>query len=68
MIVGDDVAPGIDDEAGAERLLHLVTLIAPVLSLWDLAAEEAIEEVLEVVVALSLTLLLVVLTFVAGIL
>ena len=48
VIVGDDVALGIDDEAGAERLLHLA-VVAAILPSGSLAAEEAVEEVLEVV-------------------
>ena len=51
VIVGDDVAFGIDNEARTQRLLHLavVALIGPA---GNLAAEEAVEEVLEVVLAL----------------
>ena len=50
VIVGDDVALGIDDKAGAERLLHLAVIAAVVRAAGRLAAEEAVEEVLEVVV------------------
>ena len=46
VIVGDDVALGIDDEARAERLAHLAVVAAFLVG--HLAAEEAVEEVLEV--------------------
>ena len=55
VIVGDDVALGIDDEARAQRLLHSAALVAA-LGRGNLAAEEAVEKVLEVVGALSLSL------------
>ena len=61
MVVGDDVALGIDDEAGAERLAHLV-VVAAVALIGNLAAEELVEEVLEVALTLALTLLLIVAT------
>ena len=48
VIVGDDVALGIDDEAGAEGLADLAVVTAVAL-VGDLAAEEAIEEVLEII-------------------
>ena len=57
VVVGDDVALGIDDEAGAEGLADLA-VVAAVALVGDLAAEEAIEEVLEVVCALALALTL----------
>ena len=68
VVVGDDVALGIDDEAGAERLAAPAAVVAAVL-VGHLAAEEAVEEVLEVVLALTLAVvLIVVLIVVAGIL
>src|SRR5580698_1213724 len=67
VVVGDDVALGIDDEAGAERLAHLIVVSAVLVG--SLAAEEAVEEVLEVALALALALLLVVVAVaVAGVL
>ena len=58
VIVGDDVALGIDDEAGAERLAAPGRRRRRPWS-GNLAAEEAVEEVLEVVLALALALILV---------
>ena len=63
VIVGDDVALGIDDEARAQRFANLV--LVPASLVRHLAAEEAIEEVLEVALAL---LLVVVVAIVAGLL
>ncbi len=54
VVVGDDVALGIDDEAGAERFANL-TVFAVIALVGHLAAEEAVEEVLEVVLTLALT-------------
>ena len=59
VIVGDDVALGIDDEARAERFLHAAALVAAIRR-GNLAAEEAVEEVLEVVGTLALLRLIVV--------
>ena len=56
VVVGDDVALGIDDEAGAEGFAHLAVVIVALVGI--LSAEEAIEEVLEVVVSLTLALTL----------
>ena len=70
MVIGDDVALGIDDEAGAERFLHLA-VVAAVTLIGNLAAEEAVEEVLEIVLALTLALSLlslILIVVVAGIL
>ena len=47
VIVSNDVAAGIHDEAGAERLTHLVTLFAAAMAL---AAKEPVEEVLKILV------------------
>ena len=47
MVVGNNVASRIHDEAGAERLAYLVTLIAATRTL---AAEEPIKEILKVLV------------------
>ena len=47
VIVSNDVAAGIHDEAGAERLTHLVTLFATARSL---STKEAVEEILKVLV------------------
>jgi len=68
VVVGDDVALGIDDETGAEGFTDLAVVA---ILIGDLAAEEAIEEVLEIVLALSLTLplvLIIVIGIVAGVL
>ena len=54
VVVGDDVALGIDDEAGAERFLHLAIVGAVIGAAGRLAAKEAVEEVLKVVLSLSL--------------
>ena len=56
VIVGDDVAAGIDDEAGAERFTNTAAIrsAAVIRSLPARAAEEAVEEVLEVVRTLLL--------------
>ena len=67
VIVGDDVAPGVDDEAGAEGFLYAAAVIAAIGSAGNLAAEEAVEEVLEVALALALRLLIFIVA-VAGIL
>ena len=50
VIVGDDVALGIDDEAGAQRLANTAAapLVAVIACHRAPAAEEAVEEVLEV--------------------
>ena len=45
VVIGNDVAAGIHDEAGAEGLADLVTLVA---AAWPLTAKEAVEEVLKV--------------------
>ncbi len=50
VIVGDDVALGVDDEAGAERLADLAVVAAILIG--HLAAEESVEEVLEVILTL----------------
>ncbi len=48
VVVGDDVAARIDDEAGAEGLALAAALVAVIAALAALAAEEAVEEVLHV--------------------
>jgi len=70
VVVGDDVALGIDDEAGAEGFSDLA-VVPTVALVGGLAAEKAIEEVLEVVVSLALTLtlsLILIFIVVAGVL
>src|SRR5690348_12185480 len=49
VVVGDNVAPGIDDEAGAECFLHSTTAIAVFRSPGSLATEKAVEEILEAI-------------------
>ncbi len=51
VVVGDDVALGIDDEAGSQRLTHLAAVIFALVG--HLPAEEAVEEVLESLLPLS---------------
>src|SRR5215472_13816317 len=58
VVVGDDVALGVDDETGAEGLADLV--IAVIALVGDLAAEEAVEEVLEAGVLVLIVLVVVV--------
>ena len=53
VVVSNDVAAGIDDEAGTERLAHLVTLVRSASR--SLSAEEAVKEVLKVLVRNPLT-------------
>ena len=62
VIVGDDVAARIDDEAGAERFTNATAIraAAVIRSLSARSAEEAVEEVLEIVVRTLLLLLIVV--------
>ena len=60
MIVGDDVALGIYDEAGAKGLTNLAVVAAfRIRPARHLAAKELVEEVLEVALALPLLLILV---------
>jgi hypothetical protein len=54
VIVGDDVALGVDDEAGAEGFADL-SVVAAIALVGNLAAEEAVEEVLEIILTLALS-------------
>ena len=58
MVIGDDVAAGVNDKSGAERLLLLATCIWAAHS--GAASEEVFEEVLEIALALILALVVVV--------
>src|SRR6185312_5002272 len=49
VVVGDDVAARIDDEAGAECFLHPTAAVAVFRSTGSLATEKAVEEILEAV-------------------
>jgi hypothetical protein len=58
MVVGDDVAARVHDEAGAEGLAHAEALVFAVISaLAALAAEEAVEEVLHVALVALVSLI-----------
>jgi hypothetical protein len=56
VIVGHDVAAGVDDDAGAERALAHIRRLA---ALTGLSAEEAVKEILELVVSAALLLVIV---------
>ena len=57
MVVGDDVALGIDDETGTKRLAHLVAAVIALVGV--LAAEKVVEKVLEALAALAAVVLIV---------
>src|ERR1019366_1898987 len=65
VVIGDDVALGVDDEAGPEGFANAAsTAIFTVALVRRLAAKEAVEEVLEIALAPALALLVVGLIFV----
>ena len=59
VVVGDDVAAGVHDEAGAERLVLVGGVGAVIAAHSTLAAEEAIEEVLHVAGSLVVRIIVV---------
>ena len=66
MIIGDDVALGVDNKTGAQRLADLA--VVPALHVGHLPAKEASEHIREVALPLLLALLILVLILVAGLL
>jgi len=67
VVIGDDVALGVDDEARTQRLANL-SIIAAVTLIRYLSTEEAVEEVLEIVLTLTALVLIIVVRVVAGVL